>query len=150
LSDGITVGNFVDVEMFKTTRSIIDINDTSIIMPFMMGNNLKILKRFEFIHTNAYMTVVCQDLTTKKIYVFLKGSSEKISQIAKCPSNFLDAAEKHSLNGCYVVAMAYKEIVGGFENDITRKELEFGCGCLGMMLFRNELKQDTKSAVFLY
>jgi magnesium-transporting ATPase (P-type) len=147
LANGKTVGNFVDVEMFKSTSSILDKTDISHIMPCLQGNNIKILKRFEFVHSNAYMSVVCQDLATRKVYVFLKGSSEKISYIAKCPSDFLAVAEKHSMNGCYVVAIAYKEIFGGFDNVMPREKIESDCQFLGMMLFRNELKEDSKAAV---
>lgn len=148
MAGGKTVGNFVDVEMFKATNASLDYDQPSLVIPFSLGNTLKILKRYEYVHCNAYMSVVCQDTITLKTYVFLKGSSERIANLADVPADFLDAAAKHSRNGCYVVAIAYKEIIG-FNEQISRSELESGCRVIGLILFRNELKKDSKNAVYI-
>lgn len=146
--DGKFVGNFVDIEMFRATKSSLDSTTPSIVIPHSNGSTLKILKRFEFIHSHAYMSVVCQDMNTNKTYVFLKGSAEKIVELADCPSGFLSAASKYSRDGCYIVAVAYKELSTTNDiHDLSRAEIESGCSLSGMLLFRNELKSDTKSAL---
>jgi magnesium-transporting ATPase (P-type) len=147
MADGRHVGNFVDLEMFKATNASLNHNQPCIVNPLLTGNPLQILKRYEFVHSSAYMSVVCQDMVTLKKYVFLKGSSEKLGSLAECPENILDSVSKHSRNGCYVVALAYKEIHGNYE-EMARLELESGCRLIGLILFRNELKMDSKCAVF--
>jgi hypothetical protein len=45
-----------------------------------------------------------------------------------------------------VVAVAYKELQGNL-GEINRGEIESGCKIVGILLFRNEIKIDTKRAV---
>jgi magnesium-transporting ATPase (P-type) len=72
--------------------------------------------------------------------------AEKIATLALCPANFLDVSSSCSLEGCYVVAVAYKELQGNL-GEINRGETESGCKIVGILLFKNELRIDTKRAV---
>ena len=71
------VGNFVDVEMFRATGaalSVLDGDTGSMVYPIGQGDrNLHIVKRFEFVHSNAYMTVLVRDPIENRLYVFMKG-----------------------------------------------------------------------------
>jgi magnesium-transporting ATPase (P-type) len=154
LANGKPVGNFVDLEMFKAAGASLKRNDHSLIMPANQhGNQVRVLRRFEFVHAHAYMSVVCQDIVTGKTFVFLKGSGntfiievEKVSALAQCPTELGDVTANHARMGCYIVAMAYKEITGDC-NAMSREEVESGCKLLGILLFRNELRPDTRQAL---
>lgn len=75
LCEGKIVGNFVDTEIFRVINSKLDPNDNNIITPNHPGiNNFKIVKRFEFLHTNMYMSVFCQDIVSQRSFMFLKGN----------------------------------------------------------------------------
>jgi hypothetical protein len=76
------VGNFVDTEMFRVTRASLKSFDgadglepDSLVIPdpSTAVNGLKIIRKFEFTHKHAYMSVVVKDTISGKKYVFLKG-----------------------------------------------------------------------------
>ncbi|KAI8914595.1 hypothetical protein EDD86DRAFT_235003 [Gorgonomyces haynaldii] len=152
LAAGQIVGNFVDVEMFKATGAALDAVTPSRIYPLSFSgvNTLQIIRRFEFVHAHAYMSVVVQDQGTGKLYVFLKGSFEKIkSLVQSTPEDYVTTAENQARRGCYVVAFAFKELDVSLQEaqDLPRSELESGCAVLGLNLFRNELKPDTRDVL---
>ncbi|KAJ3245128.1 hypothetical protein HDU78_009855 [Chytriomyces hyalinus] len=159
------VGNFVDVEMFRTTEARLGrpgegtdlgIPDTTVVYPTVNGDpDLQILKRFEFVHSNAYMTVLMRDPSDGKMYAYLKGSFEKIRDICEPSSLPVDAennARFHASEGCYVLAFARKEIPSTISvseaASMARSTLEKGgINFIGLCLFRNELKHDTADAL---
>ncbi|KAJ3121430.1 hypothetical protein HK100_012392, partial [Physocladia obscura] len=162
------VGNFVDVEMFRVTDAnlgrqsqaedevLINIPDITIVNPSTNGDTpIQILKRFEFVHSNAYMTVLIHDPIEKKLYLYLKGSFEKIREICD-PLSLPDDAEKtarhHASEGCYVLGFARREIPAASIEDVvglTRAALEQkgAVSFIGLCMFRNELKPDTMDAL---
>ncbi|KAI9349302.1 hypothetical protein DFJ73DRAFT_789982 [Zopfochytrium polystomum] len=159
------VGNFVDVEMFRATGAALSANADesgaggSMVYPTTQGDrNLHIVKRFEFVHSNAYMTVLVRDPNDNRLYVFLKGSFEKIREIchpSTVPTNYNDVARFHASEGCYVLAFACRELPSSVSMDeaarLTREALERpgdpSTRMLGLCLFRNELKPDTADAL---
>ncbi|KAJ3071989.1 hypothetical protein HDU98_004477 [Podochytrium sp. JEL0797] len=159
------VGNFVDVEMFRATEARlgrpgedldIPIPDATAVHPVSNGDRpLQIVKRFEFVHSNAYMTVLMRDPTDGKLYVYLKGSFEKIRDIcegASLPADAEDTARFHASEGCYVLGFARKEVPAGVSVTevvgLSRAVLEQGgIQFIGLCLFRNELKPDTADAL---
>lgn len=80
-------------------------------------------------------------------------------QITQTNSQLRDAINYYSAQGCYIIALAYREIFYGeqFGSDLcafrslkegdTRAELESGCEILSLLVFRNELRPDTRQAV---
>ncbi|KAI8850979.1 hypothetical protein BC829DRAFT_441868 [Chytridium lagenaria] len=158
------VGNFVDVEMFRATGGALsaapaDADDdtaAAVVYPVTNGDpNLEIVKRFEFVHTHAYMSAVVRDPGTGKMWIYLKGSYERIRDLcdgASIPKTYNETATKHAGQGCYVLAFARKEVEGVSVKDVVegkigRSELERGARVLSLVLFRNELKVDTPDAL---
>lgn len=73
------VGNFVDIEMFRATGALLHISEDAVTTvspppgsdPSM--KSVRIVKRFEFVHKHAYMSVVCQSPGEMFGHIFLKG-----------------------------------------------------------------------------
>ena len=148
------VGNFVDVEMFKSTKASVSQKSNLIINTNLSSESMRILKRYEFNHSHAYMTVVAQDAVTGEKYVFAKGSFEKIGESvapSSLPPNYTDMAKNHASQGYYVLAVASKKLTTTPDQIATqsRDTLEEGLSFVGFMLFRNELKKDTPQALKL-
>ncbi|KAJ3029562.1 UNVERIFIED_CONTAM: hypothetical protein HDU68_011776, partial [Siphonaria sp. JEL0065] len=160
------VGNFVDIEMFKTTNAELSragedveelaISGGTLVYPASNGDhNLQIVKRFEFVHSNAYMTVLVRDPVDNKLYVYLKGSFEKIQEIcdpSSLPSDAQQVARFQASEGCYVLGFARRELAPSVSlleaSTMARSALESGdIQFLGLCLFRNELKPDTADAL---
>ncbi|KAI8917468.1 hypothetical protein BC831DRAFT_406937 [Entophlyctis helioformis] len=151
------VGNFVDVEMFRATGATLDMRDhNAMVSPAVhsRADKLRTLKRFEFVHAKAYMSVIAQEVETGKITVFLKGSYERVRELVNpvsLPVDFDQVAKSHSSNGCYVLAVAKREIPAGVTAaevvNWTRDQVEQGAVMAGLLLFRNELKPDTEAAL---
>ncbi|KAJ2995705.1 hypothetical protein HDV02_000543 [Globomyces sp. JEL0801] len=154
LVKGKSVGNFVDIEMFNATGANVDPNSFTSIYPHLSESVIKIWKRFEFVHAHAYMSVVAHDSESKMTSVFLKGSFEKISGLVDkddIPSDFVEVAKQHALEGHYVLAIACKQLPQDFTAEkvevSSRDDLERGAKIIGLLLFRNELKHDTADAL---
>ena len=144
------VGNFVDQEMFKATFATIDSKINSFIHPEKRDSSFTILKRYEFSHQHAYMSVVARDNNSEKTQVFIKGSYEKIMTMAtkdSVPSDFEENAKQLASNGFYIIAIAGKQLKQPIDKNTTREELESDVKLIGVMLFRNELKNDTPQAL---
>ncbi|KAJ3115397.1 hypothetical protein HDU96_000702 [Phlyctochytrium bullatum] len=157
------VGNFVDVEMFRATGASLSASAESstggdqgtMVYPTTAADrNLHIVKRFEFVHSHAYMSVLVRDPADGKLHVYLKGSFEKLRDLAdptQIPDDYLEAARFHASEGCYVLAFARRELPASVTLDeavrMKREELEAGAVLAGLVLFRNELKPDTADAL---
>ena len=146
------VGNFVDVEMFKNTKASINQKSTLLINTNFSSEPMRVLKRYEFNHSHAYMSVVTQDYVTGQIFVFAKGSFEKIGELvdpASLPVNYYEIAKEHASAGYYVLAVASNKLDTSPAKlvDQSRDYLEAGMSFVGFMLFRNELKSDTSQAL---
>ncbi|KAJ3104777.1 hypothetical protein HDU97_008845 [Phlyctochytrium planicorne] len=162
------VGNFVDIEMFRATGAGIsnssDTLDTptaaggdqgTMVYPITNGDrNLHIVKRFEFVHSHAYMSVLVRDPVDGSLHVYMKGSFEKLRDLtdpSSAPEDYMDVARFHASEGCYVLAFARKQLDPSIALEdairMTRDELEAGAQLVGLVLFRNELKPDTGDAL---
>ncbi|KAJ3353378.1 hypothetical protein HDU83_006863 [Entophlyctis luteolus] len=159
---GHPVGNFVDVEMFRVTEAKIgrptemEPQNTTVYPTTNNDSEIHILKRFEFVHSNAYMTVLVKDPSDGRMYVYLKGSFEKIRDICdrqSLPSDAESVARKHASEGCYVLAFARRELPATTSvqeaTAFTRADLERAgtVQFIGLCMFRNELKPDTADAL---
>ncbi|KAF4664619.1 hypothetical protein FOL47_005042 [Perkinsus chesapeaki] len=118
----------------------------------------EVLKQHTFDHHSMTMSVVARNITTGKTYVFCKGSHEAV--MARCTLHggeegggsdardifeglVVSAAERYASEGCYVLAIAAKELTREMETRLPRHEVESGMSLLGLLLFRNELKPDS-------
>jgi magnesium-transporting ATPase (P-type) len=150
------VGNFVDIEMFRATGARLDIGADTISRIYAAESEAPkvILKRYEFVHAHAYMSVITRNEAQGSVDVFLKGSFERIKDLVKpgsIPADFDTQASRHALEGYYVLALAHKTFENVSEEqtvlEMERGELERDCMFIGFMLFRNELKSDTGDAL---
>ncbi|DAZ96102.1 TPA: hypothetical protein N0F65_000650 [Lagenidium giganteum] len=155
--NGDLVGNEVEVKMFRSTQwKLIELEGQQ---PFVQSpdgsDELVVVKRFEFDHHRMSMSVVMQHKATGKLYVFCKGSYEKmqaISSPASVPLDYQNVAESLAKNGCYVLGMAFKEVTGTAGDDLQRfladrDAVEENVALLGLIMFRNEIKPDSRDAI---
>ncbi|KAG3184063.1 hypothetical protein C6341_g5196 [Phytophthora cactorum] len=92
---------------------------------------------------------------TGKLIIFCKGSYEKMASVSSkdsIPANYFETAENLAKNGCYVLGMAYKEMPAMGEADLAaflgdRDAVEESLALLGLIMFRNEIKEDSRDAI---
>lgn len=116
-----------------------------------------IVKRFEFVHARASQSVAVHDTATNHLHVFIKGSFERVKQISAAdslPANYDAVAAKYAQEGCYVLSIAHRDLgVVGTDVEIeqvkgwSREQLESHARFMGLVLFRNKLKEDTPAAI---
>ncbi|KAJ2726315.1 hypothetical protein GGI07_000626 [Coemansia sp. Benny D115] len=154
---GLMIGNPVDIEMFRTTQCKISQTPTpgaldTIELP---GENIKldIIKRFEFLHSRASMSVAVRDPRDGHVHVFVKGSFEKVKEHldnSSVPSDYLVAANRMARQGGYVLAVGHRDL-GNIElsemQNWTRDDMENGSELVGFIVFKNMLKEDTPEAI---
>ncbi|KAI7857465.1 hypothetical protein BDC45DRAFT_435556 [Circinella umbellata] len=150
------IGNPVDIVMFETTGATLDLNKEMIHLqshrPGEKGKQLEVIQRFEFQHARASMSVAALDIDTGDIHVFVKGSFERLGEISSnIPFDYDQHASKLAREGCYVLAMAHRNLGNQINRDIvcgwTREQLESDVSLLGLVLFKNMLKPDTTEAI---
>ncbi|CEG75750.1 hypothetical protein RMATCC62417_10742 [Rhizopus microsporus] len=149
------IGNPVDIVTFETTgASLVSDKDYDI----SLNNDqtrLKIIQRFEFQHARASMSVAVKDLSTGHVHLFCKGSFERIaSQSCQIPSDFDALTAQKAKEGCYVLAIAHRDLgvlsekeEAEIGNKWTRDELESNLNFTGLLLLKNQLKPDSADAI---
>ncbi|OMJ09096.1 putative cation-transporting ATPase 13A3 [Smittium culicis] len=168
------IGNPVDIEQFRSTDweiigkglSKSDENDQyldTLISPYLETKPnpnrshrkvVHVVKRFEFEHARQSMSVAVLDPDTNHVHVYVKGSFEKLknsSLNSSIPENYDLETSKWASEGCYLLAMAHKDI-GVVEdisslNSMSREQMESGCSLILLLMFRNMLKDDTPAAL---
>ncbi|PVU99625.1 hypothetical protein BB559_000550 [Furculomyces boomerangus] len=159
ISDGRLIGNPVDIEMFKASKwSILDQPNTGALDTISSLDNTSqydIVKRFEFLHARASMSVAVRDNKTGKVHVFVKGSFERLASHFKShsiPEDYNEKCNALAREGGYVLAMGHRELENVDIEEIkgyTRDELEHGCTFIGLVVFKNMLKDDSTEAIAL-
>lgn len=148
------VGNQVEVKMFQAVgwHLIEGFNEPDAVYDGS-SEKLKIIKRHEFDHTRATMSVIIED-GQGAFHVYCKGSFEKIQKLCSqesLPKNYLEIAQSHALDGCYVLSMGYRSLGSGLALEdileIPRDDLETKLQFVSLILFRNELKVDSRLAI---
>ncbi|MCO5602074.1 hypothetical protein L7F22_056201 [Adiantum nelumboides] len=148
------VGNEVEVKMFQAVgwELIEGLNEPDAVYDGS-SEKLKIIKRHEFDHTRATMSVIVQD-SEGAYLVYCKGSFERLQQLCShesLPKDYLKVAQMHALDGCYVLSLGYRKL--GYDlpfeevletpRDMLETKLQFVC----LILFRNEPKADSYVAM---
>ncbi|KAJ2782691.1 hypothetical protein H4R18_002117 [Coemansia javaensis] len=155
--DGQMIGNPVDIEQFrasqwalaKDTRHL----DTLVPPPGSALGTLHVVRRFEFVHARASMSVVVQDERTGQLHVFVKGSFERIGAISSpgtVPADYGETCARMASEGCYVLAIAHRTLPPtdpAAVAALAQDEIEGGCAMLGLLAFKNLLKEDTPAAI---
>ncbi|KAI8641895.1 hypothetical protein BD408DRAFT_345182 [Parasitella parasitica] len=159
--NGEYVGNPVDLVMFQETSASLGSDESGhdMIIPTAANRHapiLQVLQRFEFQHARASMSVAVKDMTTGRVHVFCKGSFERIADVSVkgLPNNFDEITSQNAKVGCYVLGMAHrdlgiltKEQEDQLASQWTRDQLESDLEFIGLVLFKNLLKQDTANAI---
>ncbi|KAE9357527.1 putative cation-transporting ATPase [Phytophthora rubi] len=155
--NGELVGNEVEVKMFKSTQwKLIEVEGQLPVVESADGSEeLEFVKRFEFDHHRMSMSVVMKHKSTSKLIVFCKGSYEKMASVSSSdsiPANYFQTAENLAKNGCYVLGIAYKEMPAMSEAALAafladRDAVEESLALLGLIMFRNEIKEDSRDAI---
>ncbi|KAJ1666149.1 hypothetical protein EV178_002545 [Coemansia sp. RSA 1646] len=155
--NGQLIGNPVDIEQFRASKAAIDpapeYLDAVTPPEGSSFGKLHVVRRFEFVHARASMSVTVLDEATSTLHVFVKGSFERIKSLSRSesvPGNYDEACANLAREGCYVLAFAHKTIDATDPTQIkglTQDELETGCDLLGLLVFKNMLKDDTAQAI---
>ncbi|KAJ2474779.1 hypothetical protein IWW47_006635, partial [Coemansia sp. RSA 2052] len=114
---GLMIGNPVDIEMFRTTQCKISTTPTpgaldTILVPDQ-HLQLDVVKRFEFLHSRASMSVAVRDPRDGHVHVFVKGSFEKIKEhldSSTVPDDYLLEANRMARQGGYVLAVGHRDL----------------------------------------
>ncbi|KAJ2680493.1 hypothetical protein GGH99_005407, partial [Coemansia sp. RSA 1285] len=155
--NGQLIGNPVDIEQFRASKATMDpapeYLDAVIPSEECTFGKLHVVRRFEFVHARASMSVTVLDEATGTLHVFVKGSFERIKGLSRAqsvPGSYDESCARLAREGCYVLAFAHKTIDiadPAHIKDLTQDELESGCDLLGLIVFKNMLKDDTERAI---
>lgn len=117
---------------------------------------LKVVKRFEFSSKYQSMSVIVQNNLDEKLRYFIKGAPERIvthCNVNSLPEGFTKMLQEHTKAGFRVLAAATKpldeslEYYGKMDKDEDRHKFETNLTFLGLIIFRNKLKKDTKHII---
>jgi magnesium-transporting ATPase (P-type) len=117
---------------------------------------LTIVKRFEFSSKYQSMSVIVHNNLDKKYRFFIKGAPERIMQHCNpesLPEGFNEKLLEHTKSGYRVLAAATKPLDGSLESygrlakDEDRFKFENKLTFLGLIVFKNKLKKDTKHII---
>jgi len=149
------VGNQVEVQMFTGSDwQLNDMGEKVEVTSKRTGEKLTIEKRFEFDHHTMTMSVVVR-APDGSVHVFCKGAPERVGALCVAntlPADFEAVSAAHAMDGCYVIGMSHKSMGNVSSEEIaklTREQAESkgSLDFIGLLLFRNELKSDTKEAI---
>ncbi|CAH0474921.1 unnamed protein product [Peronospora belbahrii] len=93
---------------------------------------------------------------TGNFYVFCKGSYERMQQLstpASVPDDYKSVADRLAKEGCYVLGLSYRKLPSNWTQEQVvefannREAVDESLSLLGLILFRNELKEDTADAI---
>ncbi|KAK9762721.1 hypothetical protein K7432_011280 [Basidiobolus ranarum] len=153
------IGNPVDIEMFRATKwNLIESNNVAYLDSLVPSyapevKPVHIIKRFEFVHARASMSVAVLDSSTGHVHIFIKGSFEKIKELSQpesIPHDFDTVTASYAREGCYVLALAHRDL-GPIDIETVKKwsreQMESMATFAGLILFKNKLKDDTTAAI---
>ncbi|EFJ32188.1 hypothetical protein SELMODRAFT_439526 [Selaginella moellendorffii] len=152
--EGIFVGNQVEVNMFKSVGwDFYELDDRSVVVRSDDGKELKVVRRNEFDHARATMSVIVQD-ERDEFHIYCKGSFERIQELSKAgtlPLDYISTAQAHALEGCYVLSLGYRKLSPSVSPKdvlaLSREEVEKELDFIALVLFRNELKPGSKETI---
>ncbi|KAK9760648.1 hypothetical protein K7432_015125 [Basidiobolus ranarum] len=157
--NGQFIGNPVDIEMFRSTKwNLVESGNTDYLDSLVPSyapevKPVHIIKRFEFVHARASMSVAVLDSSTGHVHVYIKGSFEKIKELSNpetIPHNFDLVTASYAREGCYVLALAHRDL-GPIDietvKEMSREQMESKASFAGLILFKNKLKDDTAEAI---
>ncbi|KAI0223304.1 hypothetical protein L0F63_004993 [Massospora cicadina] len=149
------IGNPVDIEMFNATGWQIHAPEGANYVDTLKSEarTAHIVKRYEFVHARASMSVAVLDPATGHVHVFVKGSFEKLKDLAtpgSIPDDYDRCTGRLAMEGCYVLAMAHRDLGRVDPSHVrswTREQMEEAINLIGLVVFKNKLKVDTRDAI---
>ncbi|KAG7380586.1 hypothetical protein PHYPSEUDO_007026 [Phytophthora pseudosyringae] len=155
--DGHLVGNEVEVRIFEATGwKLVEREGSQPVVKSPTGDELEFVKRLDFDHHRMSMSVVIRSRVTGRLLVFCKGSYERMQQLSRpdsVPSDYKEVADRLAKDGCYVLGVSYRELPSNWSNQqidaflANRDAVDENLSLLGLILFRNELKEDTSDVI---
>jgi magnesium-transporting ATPase (P-type) len=127
--------------------------------PSQLFSNLKnskyqliIIKRFEFSSKFQSMGVIVKNCLDDSYRFYMKGAPEKLAQLcipSTLPKNFEKKHMEHTKNGYRVLACATKILPNREDYNLEedRGKFEENLQFLGLIIFKNKLKRDTKHVI---
>jgi magnesium-transporting ATPase (P-type) len=141
------IGNHVEICAFRQSGATLSHARGSSLIS-LKGQNYTVLQRYEFDTHRVTQSVVVENADESKT-VFVKGSPEAIRALCDegVPANFDESVHKASRSGVYQLAMAYKDIDDGEDEDLSRDAVEKNLRFGGFLSFRNVLRDNTSSVI---
>ncbi len=113
---------------------------------------LIVIKRFEFSSKFQSMSVIVKNFLDESYRFYIKGAPEKIVQACMdetVPKNFEEIHISYTKEGFRVLACATKVLPSrnDYHTEKDRRKFENELCFLGMIIFKNKLKRDTKHVI---
>lgn len=140
------IGHQVELRMVETAKTLgwnfaddmKSANDPS-------GQKWSVQQLFPFSHETMTMSAIVSNGSQK--FVLCKGSIEAIkSRCTGIPAEMSVNAEKFAKDGCYVLGVGLKRL-NEYLPLREREDLETELDFTGLLLFRNEVKSDSRTAI---
>lgn len=146
---GDLIGSAIDKSMFISTGSSFFSKDSDITISGDFGD-VKMLKRFDFDHHRMTQGVIVKS-GDGCMTAYVKGSGDSIMKICEpgsLPSDYVAVLRESAKAGIYQISMATKVISSSVEvNKISRDEIEQGLSFLGVINFKNVLRDETPATI---
>lgn len=154
MQDGTLVGNQVELVTMKALGwKLSSPGEARRVISPSGADDVSILRQLEFDHHRMTSGAVVRPKTGDAL-VYIKGAYDKIAQIvepASLPSDYAQVCEKYAQQCYYVLAISWKAVTGSSDPDTiantSRGSLEQGLQFCGLILFRNEMKEDSREAI---
>jgi magnesium-transporting ATPase (P-type) len=107
---------------------------------------------FPFNHESRTMSVIVREKASGNRFAICKGSFESISsRCGEIGTDVRQAVQIHSQEGCYVLAVGMRELAEntvGMDSPVhTRYSIENGLNLIGLLLFKNEIREDSANCI---
>ena len=147
-SDGQIIGNPVDQIMFDASGALFEAGSARLITS-RTGQQTEVLRMFDFDHHRMTQSVIVR--TNGKTRVFVKGSGESIQGLCipeTLPEDFDMVVRDSAKSGTYQISVATKDLEGNEDlSSITRDDVECGLSFVGVLNFKNVLRDETPSVI---
>jgi len=143
------LGDPLDIKMLQFTKGEVDYKNTETgrkrVIKTEKGEESTVRKVFEFNPNTRRMGVIAE--TNGKLDYYCKGSPEVVEQLCNkdtLPAEYKEIVRKYAMEGYRVITLAGKEIE---TETLEKEELEKDLAFLGIIVFENKLKKDTKRTI---
>ncbi|GAB1603544.1 probable cation-transporting ATPase 13A3 [Argonauta hians] len=118
----------------------------------LSDQEIGIIRLFPFSSHLQRMSVITRKITAKNFEIYTKGSPEMVASLCQpktIPYNFQEVLIKFTKFGYRVLAFAYKPIKLNYMRvqRVTREQVEKDLVFVGLIVFENRLKEETKPTI---